>query len=180
MASKKLTRRKSSAAREEWKRSNQGLVQQLTHEQLSEFKEVFYLFDKDGDQTINTQELGNAMRSLGLNPSDQEVEDMIREVDVDNSGSIDLNEFLALMAKSGSDQNIENELKEAFAVFDKDRDGYITRNEFRDTLCRLTGKSLTEDEVDEIIYEGKFDQNQDGKLSFEEFVDFMIACAEAK
>jgi calmodulin len=154
-------------------------IQQLSHEAVQEFREVFHLFDKDGDNTIDCQELGVAMRSLGLNPSDQEVESMIREVDVDNSGAIDFQEFLALMSRCVADQSIEKEMKEAFRAFDKDGDGYITRNEFRDTLVRLTGKSLTEDEVDEIIYEGKFDANHDGKLSYEEWVDFMIICSKA-
>lgn len=39
------------------------------------------------------------MRKLGHNPSEEEVKQMIAEVDTDNSGSIDFNEFLALMAR---------------------------------------------------------------------------------
>lgn len=41
------------------------------------------MFDKDGDGTITTKELGTVMRSLGQNPSSQELEDMVNEVDVD-------------------------------------------------------------------------------------------------
>lgn len=41
------------------------------------------MFDKDGDGTITTKELGTVMRSLGQNPTDQELEDMVNEVDVD-------------------------------------------------------------------------------------------------
>ncbi len=42
---------------------------QLTEEQIAEFKEAFSLFDKDGDGTITTKELGTVMRSLGQNPT---------------------------------------------------------------------------------------------------------------
>lgn len=41
------------------------------------------MFDKDGDGTITTKELGTVMRSLGQNPTKQELEDMVNEVDVD-------------------------------------------------------------------------------------------------
>ena len=50
---------------------------------VTEFKEAFSLFDKDGDGTITTKELGTVMRSLGQNPTEAELQDMINEVDAD-------------------------------------------------------------------------------------------------
>ena len=47
---------------------------QLTEEQIAEFKEAFSLFDKDGDGTITTKELGTVMRSLGQNPTEAELQ----------------------------------------------------------------------------------------------------------
>lgn len=58
---------------------------QLTEEQIAEFKEAFSLFDKDGDGTITTKELGTVMRSLGQNPTEAELQDMINEVDADGT-----------------------------------------------------------------------------------------------
>lgn len=50
---------------------------------ISEYKDAFSLFDKDGDGTITTSELGTVMRSLGENPTDGELREMINEVDKD-------------------------------------------------------------------------------------------------
>lgn len=108
----------------------------------SEFKEAFSLFDKgdshfpklviqfhlltwltDGDGTITTRELGTVMRSLGQNPTEAELQDMINEVDADGNGTIDFPEFLTMMARKMKDTDSEEEIKEAFKVFDKDGNG---------------------------------------------------------
>lgn len=49
----------------------------LSSEQIAEFKEAFSLFDKDGDGTITSRELGIVMKSLGQNPTDAELQDMV-------------------------------------------------------------------------------------------------------
>ena len=56
-------------------------VDQLTEEQITEFQEAFSLFDKDVNGTIATKELGTVLRSLGQNPTEVELQDMINEVD---------------------------------------------------------------------------------------------------
>jgi calmodulin len=65
---------------------------QLTEEQIAEFKEAFSLFDKDGDGTITTKELGTVMRSLGQNPTEAELQDMINEVDADGEQMVRVSE----------------------------------------------------------------------------------------
>ena len=87
--------------------------------------------DKDGDGTITTKELGTVMRSLGQNPTEAELQDMINEVDADGNGTIDFPEFLTLMARKMKDTDSEEEIKEAFRVFDKDGNGFISAAELR-------------------------------------------------
>ena len=66
----------------------------MTEEQIAEFKEAFSLFDKDGDGTITTKELGTVMRSLGQNPTEAELQDMINEVDADGKNWFPLGLFI--------------------------------------------------------------------------------------
>ena len=72
------------------------------------------MFDKDGDGTITTKELGTVMKSLGQNPTDEELQEMVNEVDVDGNGEIDFGEFLLMMAKKMRENDSEEEIKEAF------------------------------------------------------------------
>ncbi|ERN11033.1 hypothetical protein AMTR_s00024p00073390 [Amborella trichopoda] len=148
------------------------MAEQLTEEQISEFKEAFSLFDKDGDGCITTKELGTVMRSLGQNPTEAELQDMINEVDADGNGTIDFPEFLNLMARKMKDTDSEEELKEAFKVFDKDQNGFISAAELRHVMTNL-GEKLTDEEVDEMIREA--DTDGDGQVNYEEFVRMMLA-----
>lgn len=137
---------------------------------IAEFKEAFALFDKDNDGTITTTELGTVMRSLGQAPTDSELQDMINEVDVDGSGTIDFQEFLEMMTKHMKETDTEQELKEAFKVFDKNGDGKISAEELKTVMLNL-GEKLTDDEINEMIREA--DANGDGQVDYEEFVKMM-------
>lgn len=50
---------------------------QLTAEEIAEYKEAFQLFDTDGDGSITAIELGTVLRKFGMNPSDAELQDMV-------------------------------------------------------------------------------------------------------
>ncbi|KAI4368669.1 hypothetical protein MLD38_017202 [Melastoma candidum] len=156
----------------ERERKEEEMADQLTDDQISEFKEAFSLFDKDGDGCITTKELGTVMRSLGQNPTEAELQDMINEVDADGNGTIDFPEFLNLMARKMKDTDSEEELKEAFRVFDKDQNGFISAAELRHVMTNL-GEKLTDEEVDEMIREA--DVDGDGQINYEEFVKVMMA-----
>jgi calmodulin len=77
------------------------------------------------------------MRSLGQNPSDAELRDMINEVDIDANGTIDFEEFLTLMVKNLQEGDEEEEMRLAFGVFDKDRSGSISVSELKQVMESL-------------------------------------------
>lgn len=151
---------------------NYSIIDNLTEEQIAEFKEAFQIFDKDGDGSITTKELGTVMRSLGQNPSDEEVRKMIDEVDEDKSGTIDFKEFLGLMAKKMRENDSEDELIEAFKVFDRDGNGKISAHELRYVILS-SGEDLTEQDIQEMVQEADIDG--DGFIDYQEFVKIMMS-----
>ena len=148
------------------------MVGNLAEEKITEFCSAFELFDKDRDGAITTKELGTVMRNLGQNPSEEELKQMIREVDLDGSGTIDFKEFLCLMVKKMKGNDTEEELLEAFKVFDRDGNGYITSHELRHIMTSL-GEGLTPEEVEEMIREADLDN--DGQIDYDEFVKMMMS-----
>ena len=145
---------------------------ELTEEQKQEIKEAFDLFDTDGSGTIDAKELKVAMRALGFEPKKEEIRKMIADADRDGSGVIDFPEFLSLMARKMKDTDTEEELVEAFKVFDRDGNGLISAAELRHVMTNL-GEKLTDEEVDEMIREA--DVDGDGHINYEEFVRMMMA-----
>jgi Ca2+-binding EF-hand superfamily protein len=135
----------------------------ITEEEVAKLWEAFNVFDTDSSGSISAEELGQVMRSLGQNPSDINLRDMIKEVDVDLSGSIDFEEFKTLMLSQQGDR--KSRLKLAFSVFDEDGSGQITTNELHNVMSLF---GLTDEELNEMIKE--VDHDGDASIDFEEFM----------
>uniref|UniRef100_A0A8D3DH55 Troponin C, slow skeletal and cardiac muscles n=1 Tax=Scophthalmus maximus TaxID=52904 RepID=A0A8D3DH55_SCOMX len=143
-------------------------VEQLTDEQKNEFKAAFDIFVQDAeDGCISTKELGKVMRMLGQNPTPEELQEMIDEVDEDGSGTVDFDEFLVMMVRCMKDDSkgkTEEELAELFRMFDKNADGYIDLDELK-MMLESTGEAITEDDIEELMKDG--DKNNDGKIDYD-------------
>lgn len=66
----------------------------ITEEELQEFREIFDLVDEDKSGEISKDELKKLMITLGLKPTDEQIDAMMKEVDEDESGDIDFSEFV--------------------------------------------------------------------------------------
>merc|ERR1711953_819431 len=141
----------------------------IPEEFVQEIRATFDLFDQDNSGSIDREELGDVFKSLGQRYSDAELDEMIAEND--NSGSIEFGEFLQLMRRRMRDTDTEEELVEAFKVFDRDSNGLITVQELRMVMKQI-GENLSEKDCKEIIEAG--DRDNDGCLNFDEFIRMMV------
>ena len=141
-----------------------------TVEQIAEFKEAFALFDKDGDGTITKNELRTVMQSLGQDPTDQDLDDMISEIDQDGNGEIDFDEFLVLMAMNTQDLTEDAIISKGFSVFDVDDDGFISIDDLR-TMMMSLGEEVDEQQLFEMVSE--VDESGTGRISLSNFKEFI-------
>jgi calmodulin len=143
----------------------------LTPEQIAEFRDVFNIFDKDGDGRVTVKELGTIMRALGHHPAAAELEVMVADVDTEGTQTVEFAEFLEMMAKQLQETGIEDDVKEAFAAFDKDKDGKITTAELIHILKNI-GEPLPQEDIDEMIAEA--DVHKDGTIDYIEFIHRLL------
>jgi len=147
------------------------MVERLTPEEIDQCRRVFSVFDINKDNTISTQELGKVLRSLNLNPSNADLQNMVRKVDSKGSGRIDFTEFVRLYAEKAREPITQEEVQRYFLMFDKNGDGRIDPSEFRKVITTM-GEPLTEDEVDFILNEA--DPNGEGFIDYNEFCKILI------
>nr|XP_004662458.1 calmodulin-like protein 5 [Jaculus jaculus] len=143
------------------------MAQGLPKEQVEEFHAAFSRFDKDGDGHINVQELGDVMKALGKDLSEEELKALIAKVDTDGDGTISFEEFLAAVTRHMKGASTEEELRAVFQAFDTNGDGHITVDELKQAMAQI-GEQLSQEELDTMIREA--DVDKDGKVNYEEFV----------
>ncbi|KAI4494181.1 hypothetical protein M0802_009215 [Mischocyttarus mexicanus] len=138
-------------------------------EDLSIVKRVkaFDAFDHEKKGCIGTDMVGTILTMLGYELSEKTLHEIIKEVDEDGSGELEFEEFCTLAARFLVEEDTEamqQELREAFRLYDKEGNGYITTAVFRDILHELDDK-LTNEELDLMIEE--IDADGSGTLDFD-------------
>lgn len=151
--------------------SQKKMSKDLTDEQLAEIKEAFDLYDKNQQGKISVDMIGTVIRSVGRNPTQQEVKEMIEDADPEKTGFVTYEQFLKLVKRAPTRAELEEEVQEAFKVFDKDNKGLIPLAELRHVLTTL-GEKLTTDEVDEVLKDAKVDK--DGNINYITFVKMLL------
>ncbi|XP_028798453.1 probable calcium-binding protein CML25 [Neltuma alba] len=137
----------------------------------AELEEVFKRFDVNGDGKISASELGSILGSLGEPATEEELNNMIREVDADGDGFISLQEFVELNTKGIDSVEAMENLKDAFSVFDIDGNGKITAEELQMVMKSL-GDDCSVVECRRMI--NGVDSDGDGQIDFEEFKVMMM------
>ena len=140
-----------------------------TNEEL--LKEVFDILDKDHNGYLNLMEFGNAVRAIGLNPTESEITEILKENDMDRDGVISFDEFNKMyrMVKIGHEFD-KNEAQNIYEMYSDKTGGTITVNQFREIL-KGEGEPLTDEQIEIIIKD--FDSDDTGILNLKDLVEVL-------
>ncbi|XP_022770306.1 calcium-binding protein CML24-like [Durio zibethinus] len=143
-----------------------------------QFRQVFKVIDANGDGKISSLELSEVLLCLGHEKStaSKAAEGMIREMDSNGDGFIDLDEFMHAVNTDGaicSSNNEEDYLMDAFLIFDNDKNGLISAKELRKVLISLGFSKCSLQECKRMIR--GVDKDGDGFVDFIEFRSMMTS-----
>jgi len=119
-------------------------------EQVITWTQAFKKFDSNGRGRMSINDLQRLMNSLGFAIDQEQAEEMVEVADVDNNGTVELNEFLKLMVGQLKDKHSKHEFARKFQIYDKNNDGYIKASEIKKVSENL-GYKLYPDQVEALI-----------------------------
>lgn len=134
-------------------------------------EESFSLYDTIGDHKIDITILGEVLRGLGLNPTEGDVQKIIRELDSSGSKRITYEEFLPIYESistrgEGRSKKSAIDFLECFRVFDREQNGTISKGELQHVMTTL-GEGLSSEEINALT-QGLEDKS--GMVNIEDFV----------
>ncbi|KAG4077101.1 hypothetical protein HA402_016088 [Bradysia odoriphaga] len=148
-------------------------MDEIPKDQVVLLKNAFDAFDQEKNGYIEAAMVGTILSMLGHQLDDKMLAEIIAEVDDDGSGQIEFAEFCTLAARFLVEEDAEamqQELKEAFRLYDKEGNGYITTDVLREILKELDDK-ITNEDLDMMIEE--IDSDGSGTVDFDEFMEVM-------
>ncbi|KAL3635021.1 Calmodulin-like protein 3 [Castilleja foliolosa] len=138
----------------------------------AELTRVFQMFDRNGDGRITKQELNDSLENMGIFIPDKELTVMIDKIDVNGDGCVDIGEFADLYRNIMDERDVEEDMREAFNVFDLNGDGFITVDELNSVLASLGVKQgWAAEDCKKMIM--RVDCDGDGMVDFSEFKQMM-------
>ena len=147
--------------------SSLSLSIQAERKQL--ISDIFDMFDKNENGTIQASELHSVLESLGRSSTDDDVNQFLMKLDVNANGVISKEEFISAVDEIYSfPQSTVDEVVQAFQIFDINGSGKITVDEMKTILLKFTNE-FNEDDVNAIFE--LIDVDQDGKVSYAEFAE---------
>ncbi|CAK8671556.1 unnamed protein product [Clavelina lepadiformis] len=153
----------------------QRIVKDITCEmgddRITQYKEAFAKFDKDQSGIISSKQLRALLRTLGHNPTDTELPELINQVDVDENGKIDFNEFIITVEYFDKANNENEDLINIFRVFDPNGKGSINVAELRYIWNNYLQEIAPDDSFEEMIR--VIDSDGDGEINRVELLEIL-------
>ncbi|KDO15730.1 hypothetical protein SPRG_18727 [Saprolegnia parasitica CBS 223.65] len=149
------------------------MTQELSETEITEFREIFNLVDRDRGGSITKVELGELMDTLGINTSPEEIDLMINEIDQDSNGEIDFDEFVAVMSRKVNATYSADQVKASFKMFENpSTPGCIRVERLVSALTTYGSDKISEEQARELICQLEPDSN--GLVNYEEYVNMMM------
>ncbi|KAL0244875.1 hypothetical protein GEMRC1_008957 [Eukaryota sp. GEM-RC1] len=144
----------------------------LTEEEIKILFDRFQHLDRDGSGGLDEEEIEN-LTDFSLNPLRRH---LLQALDTNKDTTIDFAEFLSAYSAFSSNGDKEQRIELLFKVYDANRDGFICHDELLLALSLMVGDNLSPEELEQVTQKTivQVDRDKDGKISFQEFRDFLI------
>jgi len=162
MASRKTKKPKKRA-----QRATSNVFAMFGQDQIQEFKEAFNMIDQNRDGFVDKEDLHDMLASLGKDPTDQYLDDMMAEA----PGPINFTMFLTMFGEKLNGTDPEDVIRNAFACFDDHNSGKLNEDYLRELLTTM-GDRFSEDQVEDMFREAPID-NQTGDFDYRAFVKIL-------
>lgn len=143
--------------------------QLISKSEKEKLAQMFKLLDTNGDGKLSKNEIMDGYEEhFGKLLNEDEVDKLFNDVDTDKSGFIDYSEFI--VATMNQKKNLsEEKLTAAFKLFDTDGNGTISPAELKEVLS--SSGQISDETIEEILKQA--DENNDGEIEYDEFVEMM-------
>ena len=147
-------------------------MEPLNEERREHFSSTFALYTSPGENRIEARSLGNVLRGVGLNPSQEEIERLVTKLEALSSEprKINFEEFMRIYESMKFRENRKKSTKEdfikCFSVYSESGDGTIPVGMLKHVMSTL-GEAMTDKQLDALV-QGLVDHS--GNIDIEEFV----------
>jgi len=159
MASRKT---KGKPTKKRAHRATSNVFAMFDQSQIQEFKEAFNMIDQNHDGFVDKEDLHDMLASLGKDPTDKYLEDMIAE----SPGPINFTMFLTLFGEKLNGTDPEDVIRNAFTCFDEEGAGKIHEDILKEAMMTM-GDRFSDEQVDDILRDAPIDK--DGYLDYNVF-----------
>ena len=137
-------------------------------ETVTDLKKAFDILDEDRSGMVSPAEITKYFEQLGLMTKNKLIYQVLAEMDADNSGGIDFEEFVKFITSrvTDKDENLRDEIARIFEFFDSNHDGKVTWTELK-SVAQFLGEEMTDDEIKEMFV--KADLDNDGFVNVDDF-----------